>query len=919
MVATKIKRSLYIGLGGTGMSTLLNAKKMFIETYGELPPMIGFLGIDTDGNFFKKEVDSKYGPVRLEPYEQLSLQVRDPRAFYEVNREHFSWLPDSNLFALQSMMLGAGQVRTNGRFAITYNHQKMQTQVKNVLDRIADAKISDNPRYELANSDVEIHMVFSVCGGTGCGTFLDAAYLVRSLAGNRKLTGYAVLPDVFESMGNGNASMARVKPNAYGAILDLDWLMHFQMDSKPIALDYISSPIQETNQNPFNTVYFIDNRNSNGDVYSHVDELTDMISLALVTSAGELSSASASVSDNVEKMIAAGTMDVEGKRAWCAGMGVCEILFRGSDLRTLYAYKSVKRLIERLFNSCLDTDAIVNNWIDSDDVKIRENGGDEHDDVIDYLLPLNPPYQLSDIDNRSNANPEVQDYLNGTGMKGQDEINARLKALKERVFAELHKLLVKTINQECGVGAAEAVLLGIQSQLNVFLDEMNREYKELGERQPMLISALDNTIQDLTEYSGRFFKTKAKQQEYADDVISNAMKLCANKRDQVRHSAAISFFTSLQAQVTEEYTKVQNIKNILLNVNDECTSAISRLQNQVSKETQIFQIDLAKLYVNQVTVNDSDLLITDLLKQLDGEKVYSLDTKKSQDVLQQLFDFASQIKAAKGWEQMSIDNVLDQMDETAFAHMVKMAINKSKPLIEYNDRGHRPMVAPTDAYYIGVPDKLNSRLFKDNYFRNKIDNQSATVDFANIGSTDRIIIYRQFGVFPAFHIGTLQSYKAKYDRSTISCHFDQNFLNRMVREEYSIEPKAKVDDSLVLWIQGFVFGMIKNEDGIYKYQNMEDGDPLFDCWVELSQYRDEAYQEFKRHIDAVREDYQTRIAEVEHSKGSQYIDQLRADVKANYYDKYSQINLPKIQLTQKGYEPIRQLMTQEITFVMKEL
>ena len=43
-MATKIKRCLYVGLGGTGMNALLHTKKMFIDTYGEVPPMIGFLG-----------------------------------------------------------------------------------------------------------------------------------------------------------------------------------------------------------------------------------------------------------------------------------------------------------------------------------------------------------------------------------------------------------------------------------------------------------------------------------------------------------------------------------------------------------------------------------------------------------------------------------------------------------------------------------------------------------------------------------------------------------------------------------------------------------------------------------------------------------------------------------------------------------
>lgn len=918
-MATKIKRCLYVGLGGTGMSALLNAKKMFSETYGEVPPMIGFLGIDTDGAAYTKEVDSRVGKIRLEPYEQLSIQVKQPKPFYEVNKDHFSWLPEQNVFALQSMMLGAGQVRTNGRFAITYNYQKLATQVRNVLDRIANAKNSINPKYELANSEVEIHMIFSVCGGTGCGTFLDAAYLLRQVAPNRRITGYAVLPDVFESMGNGNASMARVKPNAFGAIQDLDYLMHLDMSSRPIDLDYINIPVIQTNENPFNTVYFVDNRNANGDVYDHVDQLTDMISLALVTSAGELSSAAASVSDNLEKMISAGTMDVEGKRAWCAGMGVCEILFRGSELRDLYARKAVKRLIERLFNSCVDSDAIVNNWIDSDEVKIRENGGSEHDDVIDFLMPLQPQYQMSEIDDKANADAEINDYLNGAGMTGQDKIDGKLKELKARVFDQLHKLMVKTINQECGIGAAEAVILGIQSQVNVFMDEMNAEYAKLQEVQPMLVSAKDNAVQDLSDYYGKFFKTKSKVQEYEDDLLSAVMRLVANKRDLTRHSSAISFFTSLKQQLEEEYTKVQNIKRIMISVNDACTNAIARVTNQVNRESQIFQIDLAKEFVTAITVNDNDLLITDFLKELSGEKLYALDTLKSDDVLATMVAFTSKIKAAQQWENTTIDNIIDKMSDVAFEQMVKTAISKSKPLIQYNDRGHRPEVAPTDAYYIGVPDKLNSRLYKDNFFKGKIENPMATVDFANIGITDRVIIYRQFGVFPAFHIDSIQTYKAKYERSSVSCHFDQNIRTRMLREGFSLEPQAKIDDSLELWIKGLIFGLIKNEDGHYSYQNEAEGDALFDYWVELSEYRDEAYNEFKKHVETIRDVYENKAQQEQTKHGSDYMEQLLQDVKDNYYEKFSQINMQKAELTKKGFEQVRKLITDEIAFVKKEL
>ena len=370
-MGSKIKRCLYVGMGGTGMNALLHTKKMFVDTYGEVPPMIGFMGIDTDGNQYKKTLPSTTGEeISLLPNEQLPIYVRDARPIYDVNKEYFSWVPERNLYALTSMHQGAGQVRTNGRFAFTVNYENVAHKVRSILNQITNASIINNDKYELLGVDTEIHMIFSVCGGTGCGTFLNMAYLLRKEAPNCKLTGYAVLPDVFKSMAN--HAMAKVAPNAYGAIQDLDYLMHMGIGSNPIKLEYIKDEY-EIRERPFNSVVFIDNKNENMDSYTHIDELTEMISLALVTSAGELSNASASVSDNLEKNIAEGSMDIENKKAWAAGMGVCEILYKSSSISKIYSIKAAKSLIERLQNSCEDIDVIVNSWIDSEKVNIREN------------------------------------------------------------------------------------------------------------------------------------------------------------------------------------------------------------------------------------------------------------------------------------------------------------------------------------------------------------------------------------------------------------------------------------------------------------------------------------------------------------------------------------------------------------------
>ena len=454
-MATKIKRCLYVGLGGTGMNALLHTKKMFVETYGEVPPMIGFLGIDTDGAAYKKELPSKYGPVSLAPNEQTPIQVEDAREAYVTSKQHFSWVHPDNVFALTAMTKGAGAIRSNGRFALTCNFEMLTNKVRDAVSRITDANIRTNPNYDADFvGDVEVHMVFSMSGGTGAGTFINMAYVIREALGKCKVTGYAVLPDIFESMSQ--YGMERVKPNTYGSILDLDYFMHLN-GTEGLQFDYVKMT-QDVKNRPFSAFFFIDNRNKGGDCYNNIDQLAEMISLALVTSSGELSSAADSVTDNVEKSIMNGDGTVGNKRAWVSGIGACEILFRGKDMCEINALKNAQRIIQRMISSCQDANMIVNNWIDSPDVNIRENGGPENDNVIDFLLNKNPKFPLEDIDDDQAAEGSVNAYVEAVRPR-DEEIQNKVKELKERVLSQLHKLVVKCINQECGVGLTNDVLV----------------------------------------------------------------------------------------------------------------------------------------------------------------------------------------------------------------------------------------------------------------------------------------------------------------------------------------------------------------------------------------------------------------------------------------------------------------------------
>ncbi len=909
-MATKIKRCLYVGLGGTGMNALLHTKKMFIDTYGEVPPMIGFLGIDTDGGAYKKSLLSNKGEaIILDPTEQLPILVKRARPIYDVNKEAFSWISEENLYALTSMELGAGQVRTNGRFALTVNYDDLNRKVETTLAQITNAHIINNSKYELLGADTEIHMVFSVCGGTGCGTFINMAYLLREKAPLCKLTGYAVLPDVFKHMSN--SGMAKVAPNAYGAIEDLDYLMHMGIGSKPVKLDYINDSY-EIKDRPFNSVIFIDNKNDRGDTYTHIDELAEMISLALVTSAGELSSASASVSDNIEKNIREGSMDIENKKAWAAGMGVCEIIYRGQDLSDIYAIKSAINLIERFFNSCQDANLIANNWIDSPNVNIRENNNYDH--VIDYICDKMPKYELT-VNDFGNPKPEVEQNLNINKIKDED-ITEKINALVTRVRTELRSLIQEHINQECGVSTAKNVLDAIDDQVDIYLGEMTKEKEDFLAREPMLQSALDTACADLSEYDGKFFKKSSKLDDLANDVSDACRALGTCKLEITRRTAAITVFNNIKGILAEAKRKINLISESLLAVRRDLDTQLARIQNNIGKAPATFQIDLAQNSLNSVNLVPDEIQIPEFVKglKIDG-KVYGFTELSNEEVEQAILKYTKKLHTAKEWRETGIDEILDKMDPEEFEHMTKVAIEKAMPLFRFDYRGHMPKERPQDSFFVGVPNKKSNRLYKNDYFKSMLTG-TMDVDFASIGVNDRIIIYRQVGVVPAYTITALPDYQKEYEQCRVDCHYDANLETRMKREDFSLKPKRASDEDLLdLWVKGFIFGIVKNENGEYYFKSQEHGDALDDNWVKIGEYRDEAFDQFRTYKSSIRKEFTEYLDNLVVSQGATAIKAIIDDAKANYYDKYSQINMTKDEVKKKGFEKIRTLITDELNHV----
>ena len=936
MAKTKIRRSLFIGLGGTGMRTILYLKKLFIETYGEVPGMIGFLGVDTDKNEYSKDLElknvasmgfiddseiyvegqNKGNKVKLEKNEQVQIMVEHPIDLFKRNRDNYSWMPANNSNVLRSLTNGAGAVRTNGRFAVIANSESVEDRVTMALNKVARAN-AIGEKYDLIDNKTDVYLIFSLGGGTGCGIFIDMAYLIRRIAGdNCKLAGFAMLPEVFRAqLTNG---VDRVRSNAYGAVKDLDWLMSYDLDDKPITVPLEGGKTWSTSFSPFDACIFVDNQNRNLDIYDEPKQIEEMLALTLITSVGELSTTNVSVLDNLAVDTTSGNFNVRGKKAWVSGMGVCEVLIRTDELRKIYAHMAAIHLINQLLNKPADVNTEVMQWIDA--VKIREH---DANDVIDYLVDLNI-IPLSGIDkgDYSDAMNVVTSYVNAKQVNDEDVEN-KLQMLIARITDELRTLVINSLKRSegMGVGATEDLLQGIESEVRIYLKEMNNELSEQKNLEAQYDEAANSACKQLKEISSKWIKTGL--DDAKEEVCNLATSLARTKREIVRRIKAISFYNDLLAKINIYKNRVQEIRSRLEIVANNSRSEISKLRQEIGRNTETFQINITSRVEPTIKLESQNILISDFITSLkEGNKIFDFSELETSTIGLRFLQHTYNLNRAKEIGSMDINEVLTLLKKNGlFEDLVHNMAAKASPLLLHNFLGYIDK-KPAINYYIGVNRFEESLLKKDDYFKNNIED-AGDVNFSNIGMRDRIIVFSQMNPIPPFAINSISNKcKREYEdpENSICFHISRNILDEMRKTGYSLEPGTG-DNVMELWVKGFIFGLIKNEGGVYKYQDEENGDSLRGYWIELDKYRDEAYKQFKDSKMAIEDQFNRKFYGIGMQKGVPFIEELFNRAKQNYIGEFSglEYDIDYLLAHERELAGTANLIREEIDYVKKEL
>ncbi len=922
--------TLYVGIGGTGANILLQIKKCFIDSYGEIPPMIGFLAIDTDNGSESKTTRSNTGTlIKLDASESLICSIQNALSTYYVGLSEFSWLPKRNVKNLALLTgLGAGQVRSNGRFLALYNRTKIENAIKNKIAEI-NAILPLDSKYSTLISksfNATVNVFSSVAGGTGSGMLIDVLGLINKSTSENSLNcrvfPYLLLPDIFKTINQGPA-MANVYYNAYGILRELDYIMNLK-DSEEIDLGY-----HKVGHSLFEYAFVFNNFNLNNASFTKVEDIEEVIAKCAFLPANEMGASINSPFDNVMNARLGGAFlippstsksNLQQKDGWTGSAGSAELLYDGEAVARAQSYSLISSLCRTMCNATNDGTDNANNFVDDPEVLIRENLG--HDDVIDKLCTPAPTFQLT-IDETTDVN-SVNTYLQGQYGPNADkikEIPNKYAALLKNSIIHFDKKIadIMSATVDGAVGDAIEFISALKKIIGLCMGEMKSEAADFNKN-----NATDK--QWATLVNGLKTKNIFKKYDHdAAEILQNEINNdVINHLEEERRNWAIRFYTKFEEYIDSTLKKLQQLKVNLTSIDNDCKDKLV-LQQHLANNSTLFTIYLHTDDVNNASkIKLTEQIKTQFIQNFAGQIPDWTDM--SQTVIdKRIWDFVTKLDDIQKTLHTNIETVLNAMPQEKVSAYLNRLKEISAALWNYDLDGTASTDVPLSHFFIvGVCDRDNN-IFKHNENLAKIfDSQTDKANFATTYRYDRISVLSVNALLPVFAVKGYKAYSLDNDNRITNSkdvvnYIDNNWFNRMEKEKYSPKPTPinSDGDCLKYWVFGIIFGLIKFDNGKYCTKSITYGDPVDDYIVELGTGRIEAFNKFKELN--LSDDIESRLEDLAKDNGISYlqnkIEQIKKDLS---YKAISQLSpVESENLKDPHYEDVRKMLGKEIDFVTK--
>lgn len=359
-----LRRSIVVGLGGTGRHVCTQLKKLLRAAAGgdeQGYPHVRILSIDTDARRRGQEAEDG-SIVELGNDERLALRIPagiDDERFNEfMNDSVKRLLPYAN-------EQGAMRCRPLGYAFLATCWREVRRHVRGLCIGLQQAKLADlvriDPRFaglELDRSRIDVYVVANLVSGTGSGTALAMGYLLRDLVREVRQDGTTFVTEgIFTTCSLSQIDDADYPVNCYASLLEL---AHFsdpevhrdrRLQFRP-GFDGFTLRPEAVSQAPYDLVQLLNPSHTGGGGMS-VEEFEPFIAqvLALRTGSHVGMKASAKV---IDERAGRNELDRRGNRRFCVAWGAESFRSAGQHLIDLAVLRAAQRFLDRLYGDAGD-------------------------------------------------------------------------------------------------------------------------------------------------------------------------------------------------------------------------------------------------------------------------------------------------------------------------------------------------------------------------------------------------------------------------------------------------------------------------------------------------------------------------------------------------------------------------------------
>lgn len=843
--------TVVIGLGGTGYGALLKLKKRFVDAYGSVPPIIRFLSIDTTENAEGTVKPQSKGEGELDHNELYVLQVGSPASLVNGANPHIDeWWPPE--IPTQAIIAGAGQVRARGRLALFARSADLFGKIRQAVDdvrNIRNQKQMYADQFQVSTrTGVEVHIVGSLAGGTGSGTFLDIAFMARDIIGSDEqsnFTGVLLLPTLFTRF----AGVALVKPNAYGALKEIE---HLSTSKSTFQINYGMRRI-DVARPPFDVIYLIDSINEQGRTVMEQNDLLALIADGMYVQIGsQIGTDSANAVDNIKTQIATAGR-VKGRSPQYCSFGVASLTMPTFDA---LMYEDAKRLVnDDLLNGAVpdaDVEQDVQLFIDQN--RLRE---DDSDQVIEFLSQregggqLRFPMALGQLkfDNKALAGIKNLHTVHRSRAERQiaQSVAVNFETLREAAVTAINAAWEQTVNRVNGFTRAERFFEKLQAKLEWYRNMMDGEAKE--QRAKLKALNFKPAEDQIAEAAGAFFNREGKVKtacEVYGGIVDRETELTILV---ARLEKAAELYSALHAHTQSILNSCYRIRENLNaarkqfeqeHLDARNTRGSSRLFEQVigfdpgENRPKVAGDDFMKWYADHH--NGS-------LSQWSG--------LRAADVHADIKQFVE--RCYEPLTSLTIDDILRRLSPEEVSQELKRLDNLAVPLWRY-DVGKIPVVNQTvinEFYHYGVAD-ADTTVLKESKIEAGVPKGQAKPSMVSTRDPRRILLFKVKTGIPLFALAEVEDMERAYldPNKVISNHIHKDW-----KDLPNLVPRNGDGEALRWFALAQApepFGFIRREGNWYSMRS-KSGRRVDNNMVRLAMGRVPAYNAFEKNRDLVQE------------------------------------------------------------------